>query len=132
MVSAERLPGYGCCMLLFPTISTGSCCKNPQRCPCERAWIPLDWYPELFGETLLPVFHSCTIYQNCALLDALRAASTDCDHPKEQQLDQRLLLRNQPVAPAAALMNDQHFANHEEFEATQNAIASWLDARQRI
>lgn len=38
--------------------------------------------------------------------------------------------QNRPVAPAqpaAALMNDQHFANHEEFEATQNAIASWLD-----
>jgi hypothetical protein len=36
-----------------------------------------------------------------------------------------------PAQPAAALMNDQHFANHEEFEATQNAIASWLDARQQ-
>jgi len=29
--------------------------------------------------------------------------------------------------PSAALMNDQHFVNNEEFEVTRNAIASWLD-----
>ena len=36
-----------------------------------------------------------------------------------------------PLVPSAALMNDQRFANHEEFEATQNAIASWLETWQQ-